>query len=109
MLPYVANRPDLWTGTSLGAHSHREGNRQGIMHDCAPVQRLFLLVHGRTGSEVVNLIQHGLSGSEVVYFALHGLSGSEVEYLTQHGLSGSEVVLVAEHGPAGSEVPILYF
>ena len=96
MLPYVANRPDLWTGTSLGAHSHREGNRQGIMHDCAPVQRLFLLVHGRTGSEVVNLIQHGLSGSEVVYFI-------------QHGLSGSEVVLVAEHGPAGSEVPILYF
>ena len=53
------------------------------MHDCTPVQRLFLLVHGRTGSEVVNLIQHGLSGSEVV--------------------------LVAEHGPAGSEVPILYF
>ena len=96
MLPYVANRPDLWTGTSLGAHSHREGNRQGIMHDCAPVQRLFLLVHGRTGSEVVNLIQHGLSGSEVVYFI-------------QHGLSGSEVVLVAEHGPAGSEVLILYF
>ena len=96
MLPYVANRPDLWTGTSLGAHSHREGNRQGIMHDCAPVQRLFLLVHGRTGSEVVNLIQHGLPGSEVVYFILHGLSGSEV-------------VLIAEHGPAGSEVPILYF
>ncbi len=70
--------------------------KQGIMHDCSPVQRLFLLVHGRTGSEVVNFIQHGLSGSEVVYF-------------TQHGLSGSEVVLVAEHGPAGSEVPILYF
>ena len=56
MLPYVANRSSLRTGTSFGAHSHRKGNKQGIMHDCMPVQRLYLLVHGRSGSEVVKVI-----------------------------------------------------
>ena len=66
MLPYVANRSSLRTGTSFGAHSHRKGNKQGIMHDCMPVQRLSLLVHGHSGSEVVNVIQHGHSGSEVI-------------------------------------------
>ena len=52
--------------TSLGAHSHRKGNKQGIMHDWIPVQRLSLLVHGRSGSEVVKVIQHGRTGSEVI-------------------------------------------
>ncbi len=48
------------------------------MHDCMSVQRLSLLVHGRSGSEVVNLIQHVPSGSEVVLVNYYGPSGSEV-------------------------------
>ena len=47
--------------TARGTHK-----TQGIMHDCMPVQRLSLLVHGHSGSEVVNVIQHGHSGSEVI-------------------------------------------
>ncbi len=66
MLPTLANHFSSRNGTSFGAHSHRKGNKQGIMHDCIPVQRLSLLVHGHTGSEVANVIQHGHSGSEVI-------------------------------------------
>ena len=47
------------------------------MHDCIPVQRLSLLVHGHSGSEVVYVIEHGHSGSEVIIVIQHGLSGSE--------------------------------